>query len=234
VVQYLTPTTPIPAGSFCLRIVVPNDTPWRSALFGALDTLTTASSWVQDGLLTPDDTVQYLQAPVLEALESGDWCMIGTIVAFATTDLPPHCLLCDGSTYLRENYSNLYDALRPIFHVDADSFIVPDLRERFVLGASADPDADYYVGREGGEFDHTLTVSEMPAHSHTDLGHLHSVAANPPGIALSPGELPVALPEIPATGATSTGNANLQDTGDGEAHNNTPPYFVLQWAIFYE
>lgn len=232
-VQYLTPTTPIPAGSFCLRIVVPDDTPWRSALFGALDTLTLPGSWVQDGLLTPDDTVQYLQKPVLEAMEGGDWCMIGTIVAFATTDLPPHCLLCDGTEYLREDYANLYAALRPIFQTDADHFVVPDLRERFVLGASTDPDADYFVGRTGGEFDHTLTTAEMPSHTHNDLGHFHTEGNALPNLTtIGPG-----APEptaIPGAGFTGSASANIQVTGGGEAHNNTPPYFVLQWAIFYE
>jgi microcystin-dependent protein len=49
----------------------------------------------------------------------------------------------------------------------------PDLRDRFVVGSGL----SYTVNTTGGEISHTLTVAEMPAHTHTvtDPGHLHTI-----------------------------------------------------------
>jgi microcystin-dependent protein len=157
--------------------------------------------------------------------------MIGYIFPVMTAAIPANCLLCDGSTYLREDYPQLYAALDSAFIVDADNFIVPDMRRKFPVGAGTVGADTYAVNEAGGENSVTLSVAEIPAHSHADVGHTH--AYQPPGIsglALAPGELPVALPNI-IPSLTGSSSANLANTGGDGAHENRPPFLALNFAV---
>jgi microcystin-dependent protein len=91
----------------------------------------------------------------------------------------------------------------------------PDLQGRFIVGYQPS-DADYSsIGNAGGEKTHTLTVDEMPSHSHemwlqhTGKRFTGSGDAN-------------ALNESNLADGTPTGY-----TGGGNAHENRPPYYVL-------
>jgi len=137
---------------------------------------------------------------------------IGEIKCTSSAEIPVGCLLCDGATYDRVDYPDLYAALAPTFIIDADTFLVPDLREKFISGALASGN----VGDTGGEANHTLTVGEIPSHSHT-------IPATATTLAVEPGEVTVLTP-IPII-TSSTG-----DTGGDGAHNNIPPFVSL---LFY-
>ena len=152
--------------------------------------------------------------------------LVGLIIPVCTEDTPEGCLLCDGSTYLRADYPNLYDAIDPGLRIDADSFIVPDLRDRFVL--SAGPDHAAYS--TGGSFEHTQTVAEMPAHIHTSPPHSHSESAAAPSTVTVGLELPVpaAVPAGSFTGATAV---TIDSAGGGGAMDITPPFYALKYVV---
>jgi tail collar domain protein len=54
----------------------------------------------------------------------------------------------------------------------------PDLRNRFIVGAGN----SYAVGVTGGEATHTLTVNEIPSHSHSFTGSSHTHALTLSGL----------------------------------------------------
>lgn len=104
---------------------------------------------------------------------------------------------------------------------------------RMLLGAD---DSTYEAGATGGEATHTLTVKEMPAHSHkgttsTNGNHSHEIvcARHRDG-----SERQVdATPNIQVGDSlwtSAAGNHNhtftTDNAGGGEAHNNMPPYLV--------
>lgn len=95
----------------------------------------------------------------------------------------------------------------------------PDLRDKFVLGAGN----NYTVGAIGGEKEVTLTIAQMPSHSHDikikDSSYyylmFHSASSNSSSFsALS----------------SSRNQSNViwnTNTGNDKPHNNMPPYYAL-------
>lgn len=152
--------------------------------------------------------------------------LVGMIMPVATADLPAGTLLCDGATYLRADYPNLYDALDPAFIVDADSFTVPDLSDRFVMGSSAAAP----IGTTGGSDTVTQTVAQMPIHSHSTQPHAHAVAgAGPTAIAIGPGiPAPSALPLALSTGLATV---LVDSAGAGDPMTVTPPFVALRYVV---
>ena len=80
---------------------------------------------------------------------------------------------------------------------------------RFLLGSSS----SHKAGSTGGEENHTLTINEMPSHSHTI-----SEGNGTPGSQWS-------LNAVQYGGRRTTMGTN--STGGGRAHNNMPPYLSV-------
>lgn len=91
----------------------------------------------------------------------------------------------------------------------------PDLRDKFVLGAGK----DYIVGATGGEKEVTLTVAQMPSHSH-DYVFNNNKCLTIGGAGDSTGG-------VEWDSRYSYDKLNILKTGGGESHNNMPPYYAL-------
>lgn len=83
------------------------------------------------------------------------------------------------------------------------------LKDRFLLGAGD----SYAAGGTGGEATHTLTVSEMPNHTHTVFGGSEVTTINTNSLAMSGPK----LTDYRLTGAE----------GGNQPHNNMPPYISV-------
>ena len=98
----------------------------------------------------------------------------------------------------------------------------PDLRNRFVVGASSDSAGNIYPnlqpGSTGGEAEVTLTVGQLPAHSHTWTRQDSSTNA---------GYRPWPANNNDVVGTT----ALTGETGDDLPHNNLPPYYTLAFIV---
>lgn len=71
-------------------------------------------------------------------------------------------------------------------------------------------DQAFTAAATGGASTHTLTESEMPAHTHSGV----------PSYTLASGD-------TEGTSGRVTGNGTTSSTGGGSAHNNLPPYLVV-------
>ena len=102
------------------------------------------------------------------------------------------------------------------------------LKDRFLIGAGN----TYSGGDIGGEVSHTLTVAEMPKHSHRVINEQNSENK----FYARDG---IVQPEITsgwhmgltvAQADDVSGNAIGEPVGGGQAHNNMPPYLaVYMW-----
>lgn len=152
--------------------------------------------------------------------------LVGLIMPVCVATLPEGCLWCDGSTYLRADYPNLYDALDTFYILDADSFFVPDLTERFVLG----PGPGHATNTTGGSFTHVQAAGELAAHSHSSAPHSHTeITALPTPITIGAGvPAPSAIPGAGITGATSV---SISTEGNSDPMDITPPFVALRYVV---
>lgn len=152
--------------------------------------------------------------------------LVGLIMPVCTQALPEGTLLCDGSTYSRADYPNLYDALDPYYHMSPDSFSVPDLRGKFVLG----PDASHPVNSDGGSFEHVQTLSELASHTHTSPPHTHT-EITAIGTVVSIGLEPPVPSALPSAGVTGAAVVTIDNAGSSEPMNITPPFVALRYVV---
>ena len=211
-IGYLTPDV-VQFGSVteCRTVTLPLSL-WYLAN-GALQELTRAENWVQFGTATPDETAAFF----LNALDELSKChMIGSIIMLATQNYPENVLPCDGATYARADYPELWDVLDPGFRliVPADHFIVPDLRGRFLLAEGNGRSLGYV----GGEETHSLTISEIPEHTHDYVPPAANIDLESPG-----------FPDIVAAGVGLPTKTSI--SGGGNAHNNMPPFYTVKYGI---
>ena len=145
-------------------------------------------------------------------------------------------LFCTGTAVSRAVYASLFLAIGTTYGAGDGSttFNLPDLRGRIPVGsgqgagdgrtgtATGTPTgtalANRIVGEWGGEQQHTLVVSEIPAHSHTIPTNTNS--AN------------IGSNSIPQSNqATNSTVASNNSTGGDGAHNNNQPFLVVNFII---
>jgi microcystin-dependent protein len=102
------------------------------------------------------------------------------------------------------------------------TFQLPDLRGRVGLHSSG----QYTQGSRFGEEAHTLTQSETPAHNHFIQASSQEGNQAAPSILASVGNFYRPLSDV-----TTVHPETLANTGGSQAHNNMPPYLVLNWCI---
>ena len=91
---------------------------------------------------------------------------VGAICSYSGDEIPDDYLLCDGSSLLRSTYPDLFSVIGTKYgSIDDLHFNLPDLRNRVGVGKSSSSPYNI-LGNTGGETSHTLTIAEMPAHSH--------------------------------------------------------------------
>lgn len=95
----------------------------------------------------------------------------------------------------------------------------PDLRNRFIIGAGD----TYTSGDTGGESVHILTIDEMPKHSHK----MKYDSIGWTAIRQSSGTNGI----VENTTSSYDGQYSTEEVGNGNAHNNMPPYYALCYIM---
>jgi microcystin-dependent protein len=99
---------------------------------------------------------------------------IGCVLPFAGAAAPTGWLLCQGQSVLRATYPNLFSAIGTTFGAaDGTHFTLPDMRNRFPIGAGTSA----ALAATGGSFSHTHTsTAHSHSHSHTEAAHTHPLS----------------------------------------------------------
>jgi microcystin-dependent protein len=138
----------------------------------------------------------------------------------------------DGQLLAIANYNALFALLGTQYGGDGrTTFALPDMRGRFVTHPGQGPGLSPRVqGQSGGTETNTLTVNQLPAHSHGLTGT--TAAANTP----SPGGALPATTGRDSSYAPGSADAPMAagavgNAGGGQAVNNMPPFGVVMWCI---
>jgi microcystin-dependent protein len=152
----------------------------------------------------------------------------GMIFPFGAAAAPPGYLLCDGGSYDPDDYPELFAAVGYSFGGSGSAFNVPALINRVVVGGGD----IWAIGDTGGEQDVFLDVTELPAHTHADSGHAHSI----PLVTSLPAQAGVGFAgnvTVPViTDSTGLSFANNQNTGGDGSHNNMQPFQAVPYIIY--
>ena len=146
----------------------------------------------------------------------------GVIAPFAGTSAPSGWLLCDGSAVSKTTYADLFAVIGTTFGDANADFHLPDLNGRVPVGLGS-TGTFATLGLTGGEENHTLSESEMPSHFHTWTASRQQAGTDDNNNST----------EI-SHGDRGSGNTMTKDTnskGSDQAHNNMPPYIVLNYII---
>lgn len=142
--------------------------------------------------------------------------------------------------HMDDGIADLYDAIFPIGQIiikgdDADysnwlGFTWERTAVGKVLVGYDNKDTDFNtIGKTGGEKEHTLTIDEMPSHSHDmdEMGYDGGGYKNKIGVRQDGGGASHWIPQYAQTTSYSTYKPTY--TGGGQAHNNIQPYQVVAY-----
>jgi microcystin-dependent protein len=155
---------------------------------------------------------------------------VGTVISYTNETLPSGWLKCDGSELLQSEYPDLFAILGTKYGGSITTFKLPDMRSRTIVGSGQNINCtNRNIGDNGGSETHTLTVNEIPSHSHRvfnsqSTSALEYSATNKKDILI--GDRGGQYEQ------TNSDNANyIESTGGSQAHNIMSPFIVCNYII---
>lgn len=161
---------------------------------------------------------------------------IGEIRMFAGNFAPRGWALCDGQLLSISQNTALFSIIGTTYGGDGQTtFALPDLRGRVPVHAGHGPGlTNKNLGQKGGEETVTLTVNEIPSHSHTAQLFADSTVAttDKPESAL-PARNAASTPQYGAIPNTRLSNSSISvyNTGGNQPHPNMQPYLTVNFII---
>lgn len=132
--------------------------------------------------------------------------------------------LCNGQLLPINQNQALFSLLGTTYGGDGRvNFALPDLRGRVPIHFGS-----HTLGERGGEENHTVTIQEMPAHSHMfSASNATPTQGSPAGNmwASNTGAYSSAAPD------TAMNPASISNVGGSQPHLNTQPFLVLNFII---
>lgn len=155
---------------------------------------------------------------------------MGEIDMVAFDFAPRNWAQCNGQILTIAQNAALFSLLGTMYGGNGvNTFALPNLQGRSPLHFGQGPGlSNYSIGQAGGEFAHTLTVQEIPSHTHT-VKFSSNYGTNEIPTGLAPAKNSAAVPQFSASSNTSMGVVNY--SGGSQPHSNMPPYSVINFII---
>lgn len=156
---------------------------------------------------------------------------IGEIKIMSFNFPPKGWAMCNGQVLPINQNQALFALLGTTYGGDGrQTFALPNLQGRVPTHVGD----GLTLGERGGETSHTLSIAELPTHSHIVNGSPNNASViSPTGnyLATTPGNDYVAPPQPGTGGNTTLMPTTLTTVGGNQPHDNLSPYLVLNFCI---
>ncbi|MEB2779834.1 tail fiber protein [Algoriphagus sp. C2-6-M1] len=167
--------------------------------------------------------------------------LIGVIKLFAGNFAPRNYALCQGQLLAISTNQALFSILGTTYGGDGrTTFALPDLRARAAIGEGQGPGLSrVLLGEKSGAQHLTLTVNNMPNHTHPlNVSTSTGITNNPAGQFIAAHNVTVERNGLPIAGSSfnAASNATMAPNAIGNTGGNTPintmnPYLGLHYII---
>jgi len=151
-----------------------------------------------------------------------------TEIRLFTFNFPPKgWAFCNGQFLPINQNQAMFALLGTMFGGNGQTtFALPDFRDRIPIHTGN----GHTLGEKGGENSHTVSISEMPTHTHVLNGTSNSANTTNPIGAMLADTKPSELYNANDAGATMN-PAVISTVGGSQAHENRQPYLTLNFCI---
>jgi microcystin-dependent protein len=145
---------------------------------------------------------------------------------------PKGWALCNGQLLPINQNQGLFSLLGTTFGGDGRvNFALPDLRGRVPIHVGS----GHSLGERGGEQAHTLSIAEVPTHTHVLNGSSANASTNvPANNVLARGQAngnPMNYYDTTASNLVATNPGSIANAGGSQAHLNMEPFLILSFCI---
>jgi microcystin-dependent protein len=152
---------------------------------------------------------------------------VGEIRMFAGNFAPAGWMFCEGQLLPISEYETLFNLIGTTYGGDGQStFALPDLRGRIPVHMGN----GFTLAETGGAEEITLTVPQIPAHTHPFLASSATATGSNPQNNVNDQNTTIQI----YTQGSSSDNLNpgaVTSTGGSQPHNNFQPYLCVDFII---
>jgi microcystin-dependent protein len=152
---------------------------------------------------------------------------VGEIRMFGGNFAPAGWAFCDGSILAISEYDTLFNLIGTTYGGDGQStFALPDLRGRLPMHRSN----NFQMGQSGGVETVTVSVQQLPAHTHAFLATSNQGGSvNPPANVVA--QIPGGNAYIQDSASVGLNSQSMLSTGGSQPHENLQPYLCVSFII---
>lgn len=152
---------------------------------------------------------------------------VGEIRMFAGNFAPAGWMFCEGQLLPISDYDTLFNLIGTTYGGDGQStFALPDLRGRLPIHMGN----SFILAETGGAEEITLTVNQIPAHSHPFLASSNNATATAAASHVA-ATTPDYTPYIAAPANSSLNAQSVTSVGGSQPHENFQPYLCVDFII---
>jgi microcystin-dependent protein len=166
---------------------------------------------------------------------SAQYQYLGEIRMVPYTFAPTGWAMCNGQILSIQQNTALFSLLGISFGGNGiNSFALPNFEGRFPIHQGVGPGGtSYTLGQTGGATTYTLTVEQLPPHSHPLVAAtVEAAAVSPNGNSLATKARVPLYTSAPPTVVMNDESVGL--TGGGQPYNVTPPFLAVTFIIALE
>ena len=152
---------------------------------------------------------------------------VGEIRMFAGNFAPAGWMFCEGQLLPISEYETLFQLIGTTYGGDGEStFALPDLRGRIPIHQGG----GFTLAETGGVEDVTLTVAQIPTHTHAMLASTATASQTTPSANVLATPTTIDLYRVGQTAVNMAPQA-VSSVGGNAPHTNFQPYLCINYII---